>query len=261
MPEYAGEDGSDIQQFMNVRDEAKSIVQGTDTAMRRPEETSRWFAQTADGILSEVALAEKAADRQSNKELQSTVTDLKILAGLARYHSRRLLAGVSYNLYKQTGDLAAFDEAIANERHALDAWRQMVSAAGDVYSENLAFGAHAVGFSRHWKEEYQLLGRDFEKLLAERQKASTKEGVEHGSLRAAQGEPPSVHLLPAAGANPGRDLEVSATVKAAGSSRFGCDTGTSPNSRITRLRKCPPALGKAFTPRASRPRSSIRSGI
>src|SRR5207248_2110858 len=41
LPEYAGEQGSDIQQFMNVRDEAKSIVAGTDTAMRRPEETSR----------------------------------------------------------------------------------------------------------------------------------------------------------------------------------------------------------------------------
>ncbi len=48
LPQYANEDGSDIQQFMNVRDEAKSIVAGTDTPMRRPEETSRWFAQTAD---------------------------------------------------------------------------------------------------------------------------------------------------------------------------------------------------------------------
>ena len=61
LPEYAGEEGSDIQQFLNVRDEARSIVQGSDTAMRRPEETSRWFAQTADGILTQVALAEKAA--------------------------------------------------------------------------------------------------------------------------------------------------------------------------------------------------------
>ena len=47
----------------------------------------------------------------------------------------------------------------------------MVAAAGDVYSENLAFGAHAVGFSRHWKEEYQLLARNFEQLQAERRKA------------------------------------------------------------------------------------------
>jgi len=31
---------------------------------------------------------------------------LKILAGLARYHARRILAGVAYNLYKENGDLA-----------------------------------------------------------------------------------------------------------------------------------------------------------
>ncbi len=179
LPEYAGEQGSDIQQFLNVRDEAKSIVAGTDTAMRRPEETSRWFAKTADDILAQVA----AAGNANGKEFQSTVTDLKILSGLARYHSRRLLAGVCYNLYKETGDLASFDEAIAYEKSALDAWGQIVAAAGDVYSENLAFGAHAVGFSRHWKEEQQLLARNFEALRGGAREGACEGGRE--ALRAA----------------------------------------------------------------------------
>ena len=61
LPRYAQqEEGSDIQQFMNVREEATSILEGTDTAMRRPEETSRWFAETSDAILAEVAAAERA---------------------------------------------------------------------------------------------------------------------------------------------------------------------------------------------------------
>ncbi len=34
--QYAAEDGSDIRQFMNVREEAKSIVSGPDSARRRP---------------------------------------------------------------------------------------------------------------------------------------------------------------------------------------------------------------------------------
>src|ERR1035441_9041916 len=143
LPEYADEQGSDIQQFLNVRDEAKSLVAGTDTAMRRPEETSRWFAETAGGILANVALAEKAekaAGGGAGKEFRTTITDLKILAGLARYHAWRLMAGGCYNLYKETGDLGSFDEAIAYEKNALDAWGGMVAASGDVYSENLAFG-------------------------------------------------------------------------------------------------------------------------
>ena len=165
LPEYATEQGSDIAQFMNVRDEARSIVAGTDTAMRRPEETSRWFAQTADAILAQVA----AAGPPTNKEFASTVTDLKILAGLARYHSRRLLAGVAYNLQ-------SFDDAIAYEKSAIDAWKTIVAAAGDTYSENLAFGPHAVGFSRHWKEELALLEKGLAALTA-------KPGGQHVALR------------------------------------------------------------------------------
>jgi hypothetical protein len=209
LPEYAGEQGSDIQQFLNVREEAKSIVAGGDTAMRRPEETSRWFAQTADGILAQVALAEKANGSGAGKELRTTITDLKILAGLARYHAERLLAGVCYNLYQETGDLASFDDAIGYEKKALDAWGRMVAAAGDVYSENLAFGAHAVGFSRHWKEEYQLLSRNFEQLQAERRTAVAKAGATHFALHEVGGAAPSARLLPVA---PG--LEVAARVTA-----------------------------------------------
>jgi hypothetical protein len=208
LPEYAGEQGSDIQQFLNVRDEARSLIEGTDTAMRRPEETSRWFAQTAGGILANVALAEKAAGSGADKEFRTTITDLKILAGLARYHAWRLMAGVAYNLYQQTGDLQSFDEAIAYETRALDAWDGIVAASGDVYSENLAFGAHAVGFSRHWKEEQQLLARDFERLQAERRAAVAKKGAAHFALFPADSTA-SARLLPV-----GPGLEISANVTA-----------------------------------------------
>jgi hypothetical protein len=216
LSQYANEDGSDIQQFMNVRDEAKSILAQTDTAMRRPEETSLWFARTADAILADVAQAGKSIGDRAPNEFRSTVTDLRMLAGLARYHSFRLLAGVSYNLYKNTGDLSTFDDAIASERHALEAWKQMVDAAGDVYNKNLAFGAHAVGFSRHWEEEYSLLGRDFEKLLAERTQATPKPGAIHLTPRAAQADAPVARLSSNRIVTPGRDYVVSAAVTALG---------------------------------------------
>ena len=139
--------------------------------MRRPQETSRWFAQTSAEILAHVERAQAAAGRSGGNEFLSTVTDLRILAGLARYYSSRLLGAVAYNLYKSTGALRPFDEAIEHEKRAVQAWSEIVTAAGDVYSTELAFGAHSVGFRRHWKEEYGLVQADLEKLLQERRSA------------------------------------------------------------------------------------------
>jgi hypothetical protein len=215
LPKFAGEEGSDTLQFMNARDEAKSVLEGTDTAMRRPQETSRWFGQTADGILAQVAQAEQTIGERKNKEFVSTVTDLKILAGLARYHSWRLRGAVSYNLYKESGDLNSFDEAIVNEKHAVEAWTEIVAAAGNVYNENLSFGVHAVGFSRHWKEELQLLQRDFEQLQAEREKATPREGAKRVRLPMRGVENGlSVKLEPVAPAEVGNALKISVRISA-----------------------------------------------
>ena len=175
LPQFARiEEGSDIAQFMNVREEAASIIEGTDTAMRRPEETSRWFAQTSDAILAEAAAAEKAAGSQASNEMKATLADARILAALARYHSWRQLAAVDYNLYKQAGSLAAFDDAIANERKAMQSWRDLVAAAGDYYIDDMAFGAPLRAFPRHWKDELPAMDKEFDALLAERKAATAK---------------------------------------------------------------------------------------
>jgi hypothetical protein len=213
LPAFATEEGSDIQQFENARDEARSIIEGSDTPMRRPQETSRWFAQTASEISSELALAESAIGARAGNEFLSTVTDLKILAGLARYYAARLPAAVAYNVYKESGDTAAFDEAIAGERRAVEAWRGIVAAAGDVYGERLPFGARANGFRQHWKEELALLERDFAALEAERAKAEDKPGRKLAP-RDPNLKPPVVSLVPPAPAEPGRDLRIAVRVSA-----------------------------------------------
>jgi len=174
LPRYAEAEGSDIQQFMSMRDQARSMIEGTDTAMRRPEETSRWFKEVSNQVLEYVGQAEEAAgDRQGN-ELRSTIADLKILAYLGGYHSERLPAGVCYSLYELTGDLFAFDDAIDHERAAVAAWERVVEAAGDVYSKNLALGVQRVGFSRHWEQELQKLRSGLRQLEARHLKAEPR---------------------------------------------------------------------------------------
>jgi len=204
LPQYANAEGSDIQQFMNMRDHALSMIEGTETAMRRPTETSRWFQQIAEQVMEHVAQAEKSIGDKHSNEFISTVTDLKILASLAQYHSQRLHAGVCYNLYEQTGDLFALDDAIQFERQAVGAWEQLVETASDVYSKNLAFGVHRVGFSRHWGEELQKLRNGLKKLEEVRQKAQPR----------TNGDLPYIAHVPVHRHAPGGMIHLRATVGA-----------------------------------------------
>jgi hypothetical protein len=224
LPQYAArEEGSDIAQFENVRDEAKRILSGDDTAMRRPEDTSRWFTQTSDSILREVAAAEKAARDPQSNELKATLTDAKILAGIARYHAARQLGAVAYNLYKLSGSLPAFDQAIIYEGQAVDAWKEIIAAADDQYIDDMYFGSDLRGFPHHWKNELPALEKSFAELQAERASAHPVAGAE-AVLPSLEGkpDPPAVSLLPlpSDGASPGADFTVRAKVTASAGVRW-----------------------------------------
>lgn len=215
LPTFARLEGSDTQQFMSPLDAARRMIAGSDTAMRRPEDTSRWFAATSDAILAEVREAEAAIGSRAGNEFRSTITDAKILAALARYYSCRLLAALSYNLHTESGNVAAFDDAIANEKRALQAWNDIVVAAGDVYNETLPFGAPGY-FPRHWKEELKRLEDDFGRLVALRRTATTRPdggGVQIAD-RTITHEPPAVTVRPVGPAFLGRDIVISAAVRA-----------------------------------------------
>ncbi|MFN7931696.1 MAG: hypothetical protein U0R19_00140 [Bryobacteraceae bacterium] len=126
LAELAAAEATDTEQFQNPREAAT----GQPTSKRTPAETSAWFRDTAIAVLHHAAQAEKAGAK--SKEAKTILTDLRILAALAQFHSARLLVA---------------------EAEAVEAWRNIVKAAGDVYSPDLAFGVHRVGFPRHWKEE------------------------------------------------------------------------------------------------------------
>jgi hypothetical protein len=166
LPQFADLEGSDIEQFMSPREAARSRIEGTLASKRRPEETSRWFAEKAERILAAAASAESAGASLGG-EAQAALADLKILAWLAKYYSARLPAAVSYNVYRETQDVAALASAVAGEREAVAAWREVVRSASDVYASDLAFGVHAVGFPRHWSEELAKLEAGLSRLAAE----------------------------------------------------------------------------------------------
>jgi hypothetical protein len=165
---YSGNTGSDLQQFASFDDEAKLILGGGSDARILPSMNSVWFKQTADEINELISNAENAKGNSLNKEFISTITDLKILSNLALFHSRRIPAAVSCRIFERTQNVSALDEAIRYEREAIEAWQQIVNAAGDVYTEDLMMGVRVADLCGHWKDELVLLKNGLMKLEQKR---------------------------------------------------------------------------------------------
>ena len=160
LPQYAAAEGSDIQIYASFEEEAQLLLEHGETPKVLPSMTSRWFKERADSIDELIRRAEENIGENPNNEFKTTITDLKILSKLALYHSRRIPAAVSYRIFLRTNDIAALDRAIEHEKGAIEAWRQIVDAAGDVYSKTLDFGVRSSFFDGlthhlrgHWIEE------------------------------------------------------------------------------------------------------------
>ena len=202
LPEYAKALPSDTQQFLRIDDAAKYQLEGKDSAKIWPHESSRWFAQVSKDVLDLVEKAEKRIGRNRNKEFDSTVIDLKILAYLALYHSHRANAGFSYALFKNSDDINAFDDAVEQEGRAIESWEKLVEAAGDVYNENLMMGRASADLTGHWADDLVKLKNGMSKLQEQRKSFRPK---------VAESEPLISHV-PIHRIEPAKELIIRATV-------------------------------------------------
>jgi len=218
LPAYAKAEGSDIQQFASFDEEAQLLLEDGETAKLRPAANSRWFSETARDIKALVAKAEHHIGKHRNKEFESTITDLKILANLAAFHSRRIPAAVNFRLFERTRDARALDAAIAQERSATEAWRQLVHDAGDFYAPDLMMGVRGASLCGHWADELAALDKGL--TVLERQRAELKPGAALGTApryppTAASGDgmAPEVVHQPLATAILGQPLTITAKVR------------------------------------------------
>ncbi|HUV66717.1 MAG TPA: hypothetical protein VMW24_22710 [Sedimentisphaerales bacterium] len=206
LPEYAKALPSDTEQFLSMDAAARCILDGEDSGRIRPHQSSAWFEQISKDVLDSVRRAEQRIGTNRNKEFDSTMVDLQILAHLAQYHSHRANAGVSYALFKRSKDLNALDDAISHETSAVGAWEKLVEAAGDMYCDNLMMGRESAGLSGHWRDELVELKEGLQKLQQERDKFGPD----------VTGEKPTIAHVPVRRARPGEDLIVRATVSSKG---------------------------------------------
>ncbi len=206
---YAKIAPGDVQTFLSFEEAAALLLRGDESAKVWPQQNARWFAAIAATIRQLASHAEAAAGPAPSREFASTLTDLRILAAIAQFHSERIPAALAYQIYLQNGhSRAALDAAIAAEERALSAYREAVAAAGNFYRTDLDVSVSDTG---HWRDELALL----EKALVElkQQPATGTAPMPALDFRdAADGEPPVVQHAAIASAKPSQPIVIEATI-------------------------------------------------
>ncbi len=217
LPQYAEGTGTDVEQFQSYREAARQLLSGEKTAKQTPQQTAMWFNRIAQQVLDDVAAVDvdNVQDTNQKRELQTVTTDLRILAHLARYHASRMQASVWYNIYLQVQDQFALDQCLAAESAAIAAWKQIIDSAGDVYPQELKFGVHRVGFSRHWTEELAKLLDGYAKLQELSGESQLDANTRKGLVQLIESPPapsPLITIKRAKSATPGNEMLITAEV-------------------------------------------------
>lgn len=95
--------------------------------------------------------------RGDHNELWATTKDFRILAGMARYHARKIRAALGLGFYYRLGDLGALRGAIAQAEDGLAIWKRLAQEADEIYVDRLVFGPSSVG---HWKDNIPFVEHD-----------------------------------------------------------------------------------------------------
>jgi len=218
LAKYAKAEITDLRQFTNFDEEAQLIIEKGETPKMLQSVNSQWFLKTGSAIEQQIKLAKKANGNTPNKEFQSTIADLGILGGLSLYYAYRIPAAIYYRLYDRTKNAASLDSAIMYEKKAVAAWRQLVHAAGDMYTSDLMMGLREANLCGHWKDELAALEKDLTGLGAEKELITSHGGTAGALQYAIAPLPPlnnfSVQHKPVLTVTPGKPITISVKLQA-----------------------------------------------
>jgi hypothetical protein len=152
---------ADEARFASFQEYADIRLRGGRSAKMLPEEASRRLTRMADETERSLARADLLIKAAGNKEYTANRIDLTVLALLARYHARKILAAANLALFYQTGDESALRTAKSHAAAGLELWERLARLTDGVYSPNMVFGPQDVG---HWKDNLVFVRHDVARL-------------------------------------------------------------------------------------------------
>jgi hypothetical protein len=153
----------DPQMFSSVAEHAGELLSGKASGKYSPIEVARFFEQSAASADSAIESAARSVPSRSDPQFRRVEEDVRIQTGLARFYAAKLRAGVLFEIYQQTGDPRAHEQALALYRQARTAWAAMAERARGVYVPDLTYGEIPVRRG-HWTKRLPAIDQDLAAL-------------------------------------------------------------------------------------------------
>jgi hypothetical protein len=203
----------DPQLFSTIEAHAGDLLKGQGNAKYSPVEVAQWLEDLTAVADRELTTAIGRASSKTSPAFRRMEEDVRIQIGLGRFFAAQIRSAVLFEIYRQTGDAASREQAIAAYRRARNAWAAMAERAQRVYKPDITFGDTPVRRG-HWIDRLPAIDKDLAAMEAARFEPAYAAMPERtkAAIQAAMEKPnrPSVKCdhTPPAGFQPGNSVSL-----------------------------------------------------
>jgi hypothetical protein len=155
----------DPELFSTIEEHAGELLKGRRSGKYSPVEVAQWLEDLAAVAERELKTAVERAPARNSPEFRRMEEDVRIQIGLGRFFAAQLRSGVLFEVYRQTRDDAAREQAISAYRRARTAWASMAERAQRVYRADITFGETPVRRG-HWIDRLPAIDKDLAAMEA-----------------------------------------------------------------------------------------------
>ena len=138
--EYAKVRPSDWRLIASPAESVENRLKGIASAKQTPRQTATLLDALAERTERALARAGEHLAGGAHTEWLGTEPDLRVLAALARYHARKMLAAEAVAEFGETHSRAAIERARRDIAQAAVIWERLVKETDGVYPPAMAYG-------------------------------------------------------------------------------------------------------------------------
>jgi hypothetical protein len=155
----------DPELFSTIEEHVGELLKGQRSGKYSPVEVAQWLEDSVAVADRELGTAAKRAPSRKAPEFRRLEEDVRIQIGLGQFFAAQLRSGVLFEIYRQTGDGTAREQAISAYRRARIGWATMAERAQRVYRADITFGDKPVRRG-HWIDRLPAIDKDLAAMEA-----------------------------------------------------------------------------------------------